>query len=188
MSDKLGARKTLVLGLILQAVIGYIMAGLYGIIARPQNVAAFAVVYGIFLSFGEFGPGNNIGLVAAKTSATPIRGQYYAIAAATGKIGAYVAIWVFPVIEADAAGGATSNAGQQNLFWVASSLALFAAAIAWFFLPEINQDTIDFEDRRFRAYLQDNGYDTSRMGLTGDMAPEHRTDSPSDIYYEDVKK
>ena len=36
---------------------------------------------------GEMGPGDNIGLVAAKTSATGIRGEYYAIAAALGKIG-----------------------------------------------------------------------------------------------------
>ena len=37
---------------------------------------------------GEMGPGDNIGLVASKTSATGIRGEYYAIAAAMGKIGA----------------------------------------------------------------------------------------------------
>lgn len=36
---------------------------------------------------GEMGPGDNIGLVAAKTSATGIRGEYYAIAAALGKVG-----------------------------------------------------------------------------------------------------
>ena len=45
-------------------------------------VAGFAVVYGIFLSLGELGHGNNIGLLAAKTSATGIRGHYYGIAAA----------------------------------------------------------------------------------------------------------
>jgi hypothetical protein len=37
---------------------------------------------------GEMGPGDNIGLVASKTSATGIRGEYYAIAAAMGKVGA----------------------------------------------------------------------------------------------------
>ncbi len=40
----------------------------------------------IFVSLGELGPGDNIGLVASKTSATSIRGQYYGIAAARGKI------------------------------------------------------------------------------------------------------
>lgn len=89
-SDKLGPRYTLALGVTLQALTGFIMAGCYGLLSRTENVAAFCVVYGIFLSFGEMGPGDNIGLIASKTCATPIRGQYYAVAAAFGKIGAFV--------------------------------------------------------------------------------------------------
>lgn len=163
------------------------MAGLYGRLS--EHIAAFAVVYGIFLSFGEFGPGDNIGLLASKTCATPIRGQYYAIAAATGKIGAFIAVWCFPVIEADggttAAGDPTID-GYRNLFWVASSMAVFAGAIAWFFLPEVNQNTIDLEDRRFRAYLKENGYDTHQMGLTGANAPIVDGDHTA-VYEEDEK-
>lgn len=122
-----------------------------------------------------------IGLIASKTCATPVRGQYYGIAAATGKIGAYVAVWVFPAIEAD--GGADVNRGYQDLFWVSSALAVFAGLLVWFCLPEINQDTIDYEDRRFRAYLLEHGYDTSAMGLTGKEAPVvpgYESDSQSD--------
>lgn len=63
-----------------------------------NNVAAFAVVYGIFLSFGELGPGNCLGLLASKTSPTAVRGQYYGIAAAIGKVGAFVGTWAFPPI------------------------------------------------------------------------------------------
>jgi hypothetical protein len=51
------------------------------------------VVYGIFLSFGELGPGNNLGLLAAKTGPTAVRGQYYGFAAAVGKVGAFVGTW-----------------------------------------------------------------------------------------------
>ena len=50
------------------------------------------------------GPGDNIGLVASKTCSTGIRGEYYAIAAAMGKIGAFVGTYVFPVIVADGGG------------------------------------------------------------------------------------
>ena len=42
---------------------------------------------------GEVGPGNCLGLLASKTSATAIRGQFYGIAAAIGKIGAFVGVW-----------------------------------------------------------------------------------------------
>lgn len=62
------------------------MAGCYQYLATAKYVGAFTVVYGLFLSFGELGPGDNIGLVASKTSATAIRGQYYGIAAAVGKV------------------------------------------------------------------------------------------------------
>lgn len=58
-----------------------------------NHIAAFAVVYGIFLSFGELGPGNCLGMLAAKTGPTAVRGQFYGVAAAIGKIGAFVGTW-----------------------------------------------------------------------------------------------
>jgi len=47
------------------------------------------------LTWGEFGPGDNIGLMAAKLSATCIRGQFYGIAAAVGKVGAFAGAYAF---------------------------------------------------------------------------------------------
>lgn len=89
----------------------------------------------IFLSLGELGPGDNIGLLAAKTSATPVRGQYYAIAAAFGKIGAFVGTYVFPLLMSNPN---PIHAGQ-NPFFVASALCIFASLIVWFGLPHIGQ-------------------------------------------------
>jgi MFS family permease len=164
-SDRLGPRYTLALGVALQAVVGYIMAGIYGTLAQPSSIAAFAVVYGIFLSLGEFGPGNNIGLIASKTCATGVRGQYYGVAAAVGKIGAFVGTYVFPYIIA--AGGDDTNKQAQYPFWVASSLCILSAFLAIFALPHIGQDTIVEEDLRFRKYLESQGWDTNQMGLKG---------------------
>ncbi|KAH7025014.1 MFS phospholipid transporter Git1 [Microdochium trichocladiopsis] len=153
-SDWLGPKYTLILGLSLQCIVGYIMAGVYAQIS--QNIAAFAVVYGIFLSLGEFGPGNNIGLLASKTCATGVRGRYYGIAAAAGKVGAFVGTW--------AAGGSDAVKSAQYPFWVAASLCVLSVAIAFFFIPNIEQDTIAQEDLRFRAYLESKGWDTSLLG------------------------
>lgn len=69
----MGPKKTLCIGVAMQGIIGFIMAGCYPWLNKPENVAGFVVVYGIFLAFGEFGPGDNIGLVASKTCATGIR-------------------------------------------------------------------------------------------------------------------
>ncbi|GMF08353.1 unnamed protein product [[Candida] boidinii] len=87
------------------------MAGLFEHLSK--HIAAFVVVYGIFATLGEFGPGDNIGLLASKTVATPIRGQYYGIAAAIGKIGAFIGTWVFPVIERNA--GGTDTVSEKML-------------------------------------------------------------------------
>ncbi|PIG89487.1 MFS phospholipid transporter (Git1) [Aspergillus arachidicola] len=127
----------------------------------PKNVAGFVVVFGIFSALGEFGPGDNIGLCAAKSSATAIRGQYYAIAAAAGKIGAFVGTYVIPIIQNNAPNEVRSG---QDPFFVSSSLCLLSAAMAYFLLPHIGQDTITEEDEKFRAFLEANGYDTSTMG------------------------
>lgn len=121
------------------------------------------VVYGLFLSFGELGPGDNIGLLASKTSATAIRGQYYGIAAAVGKIGAFVGTYVFPIIIRNS-GGSDTVRGNQAPFWVSSSLCVLSAGLAML-LPHVGQDTIQKEDRMFREYLERNGWDVSRLGL-----------------------
>lgn len=89
-SDWVGPKYALVAGVTVQGVIGFVMSGIYGYLNTPAHVTGFVVVYGIFLAVGEIGPGDNIGLVASKTCATAIRGQYYGIAAAMGKIGAFV--------------------------------------------------------------------------------------------------
>lgn len=162
-SDWIGPRYCLIVGLVLQAVTGFFMTGFYGSLATKQYIAAFVVVYGLFLSFGELGPGNNIGLLASKTSATPIRGQYYGVAAAVGKVGAFVGTYVFPIIIRNA-GGASTVKGNQAPFWVSSALCVLSACLA-LLLPHIGQDTIVTEDEAFRAYLHDNGYDVSKLGL-----------------------
>ena len=67
---------------------------------------------GLFLTFGEFGPGDNIGLMAAKSSATCIRGQFYGIAAAIGKIGAFSGAYAFEDVPSHQA---ISNLDHQRI-------------------------------------------------------------------------
>ena len=45
-SDWIGPRNTLTIGVLLQGIIGFIMAGCYQYLNTPENVAAFVVVYG----------------------------------------------------------------------------------------------------------------------------------------------
>jgi MFS family permease len=161
-SDWIGPKKTLAIFVLVQGLVGFLMAGLYPILNQPQNVGGFVVIYGFFLAFGEVGPGDNIGLIASKTCATAVRGKYYAVAAAMGKIGAFIGTQIFPIVISNAPN--TTRAGQDP-FFIASSLCMFAAALAFFCLPHIGQDTITEEDLTFREYLASHGYDTNKMGL-----------------------
>jgi MFS family permease len=170
LSDMIGARYALAGGVALQAIVGFIMAGCYATLSEPGHIASFAVVYGIFLSLGEIGPGDNIGLIASKTCATGVRGQYYGIAAAIGKVGAFVGTKVFPYIAAAAGDNLVKQA--QYPFWVASSLCVLSAFLAIFCLPDIGQDTITVEDIKFRAYLESKGWDTRQLGLNRDETVE----------------
>ncbi|KAI9888911.1 MAG: hypothetical protein M1814_006143 [Vezdaea aestivalis] len=163
-SDWFGPKQTLAVGVAAQAVVAFIMAGCYAHLATPTYIGAFVVVYGIFLSMGEFGPGDNLGLVASKSCATSVRGRFYGIAASVGKIGAFAGSYAFPVIQANAP---TKLRSGQDPFFVSGSLCVLSALIAFFLLPEISQDTITEEDIKFRAYLGGNGWDTRQMGEKG---------------------
>jgi nitrate/nitrite transporter NarK len=92
------------------------------------------------------------------------RGQYYGIAAAVGKIGAFAGSYALNALQE--AAGDDKNAAGRNPFFVASTLAFVAAGLV-LLLPHIGQNTIDQEDIKFREYITANGYDTSKMGIGG---------------------
>ncbi|THH12609.1 hypothetical protein EW146_g7533 [Bondarzewia mesenterica] len=207
--DYLGPKNTMIAGLLCQAVIGFIMSGLYKQLTR--HIGAFAVVYGIFLSFGEVGaqqfflttlpptsrrwrcsrqdlkcfpgPGNCLGLLAAKTGPTAVRGQFYGIAAAVGKVGAFVGTWAFPPIINDF-GGDTTTKGNTGPFWIASALAVFSALITLTAIKPLTQDGMLKEDQEFRAYLDAHGWDTSVMGSSSE---EWSQDLPEEKETADAK-
>ncbi len=181
-----GPRYALAGGVLCQAVVGFIMAGLYPRLAKPENVAGFAVVYGIFLSLGEVGPGDNIGLVASKTCATGVRGQYYAIAAAMGKIGAFVGTYIFPYIEK--AGGTNANTSAQYPFYVSSSFCVLMAFIVLFCIPHIGQDTITKEDIEFRHYLETQGWDVRQLGLLQGETVDSRATAQAALVQAEAEK
>ncbi|KAJ9610020.1 glycerophosphoinositol permease [Cladophialophora chaetospira] len=162
LADWIGPKWCLVGGVSLQGIVGFAMTGAYSELNQPSRVAGFIILTGIFMALGEVGPGDNIGLFASKLSSTPIRGQFYGVAAAWGKVGAFVGTYVFPLLI-DAAGDDTVKQGQYP-FWVSSSLCIFSAVVAFFGLPNVGQDMIEQEDERFKRYLEQHGYDTSMLG------------------------
>ena len=58
-ADYIGPRLTLALGVGIQGVVGIAMSACLN--SLKKHIAGFVVVFGIFTTFGEFGPGDNIG-------------------------------------------------------------------------------------------------------------------------------
>jgi MFS family permease len=166
--DRVGAKRLLIIALVFQGVVGFLMSGLYT--KLTEHIAAFAVVYGIFLAMGEVGPGNCIGLLAAKSSATAVRGRFYGTAAAFGKIGAYVGTWAFPALIADFP--ATSTVANTGPFYLGSGMAILSAVVTYFLIKPLSPDQQHHEDIAFKEYLIENGYDISQMGLMEELAVE----------------
>lgn len=132
------------------------------------------------LAFGMSWEKFLFGVHHAQKLTTASRGQYYGIAAAVGKIGAFAGSYALDAIQK--AAGNDEIAAGRNPFFVASSLAFLAAALV-LLLPHIGQDTIDQEDIKFREYLSANGYDTSKMGLEGARIDGEESGVPEEQTY-----
>jgi MFS family permease len=195
LSDAIGPRKALGYSVLVQAVVGFIMSGCYQYLAQAKYAGGFVVIYGLFIALGELGPGDNIGLIASKTSATAVRGKYYGIAAAFGKIvslsdlahsrsqsadvdmqGAFIGSKTLILLyNKYYNAGEVIKAGQYP-FIISSVFCVVNAALALFCLPHIGQETIEEEDARFKAYLEQNGYDVSKLGLAPSESVERFVD------------
>jgi len=161
--DWLGPKYCMIVGFLCQAIVGFAMSASYE--SLTNHIGGFAVVYGIYLSFGEFGPGNNLGVLAAKaTGPSAVRGIFYSIAAAVGKIGAFAGSYLFTEII-DSFGGAGTKKGDTGPVYIGSGLAVVAAVITYFLIPNITADFMTREDEIYRDYLEAHGFDTSRMGM-----------------------
>lgn len=131
--DKLGPKNTMLLGLTLQAIFGFALAGAFGDL--KNNLPGLVIIYGLFVAFGEFGPGNNLGLLASKAVApSAVRGTFYGIAAGIGKVGAFVGSYMYTSIQTDLVkkGPNAPPATEQNIyyagpFYIGAALAVFAA-------------------------------------------------------------
>ncbi|KAI6133593.1 hypothetical protein EDD17DRAFT_1753851 [Pisolithus thermaeus] len=91
LADEHGPKNLMIVGLLLQAIIGFGIGAIHGAIAN--HITVYATGYGVFLSLGEFGPGNCIGVLAAKTVPLVVSEQFYNSAAIIGKVGAFIGIW-----------------------------------------------------------------------------------------------
>jgi MFS family permease len=150
--DRIGRKQTMTLGFMLWAIWGFILGGAL----HPIQ----SVMYGIFQALGEMGPGVATFLCAAESFPTPLRGHFLGFAAAVGKAGASIGTQVFTPIQNSFE---STEKGQQAVFLIGSAFTVVGGLIAWFLIPDMSRE-LETEDARFKAYLQENGYDIDLYG------------------------
>ncbi|EME78558.1 uncharacterized protein MYCFIDRAFT_64398 [Pseudocercospora fijiensis CIRAD86] len=152
--DWIGRKQTMTLGFACWAVLGFILGGALGPI---QSVfPLFIVLYGLFNSFGEMGPGVATFLCGAESFPTPVRGHFLGLAAAVGKAGAAIGTEVFTPIQDSFS---DDFRGVQAVFLIGAAFAAVGGLISWFLIPDRSRGLED-EDSKFRAYLAEHGFST----------------------------
>ncbi|KAI5477730.1 Major facilitator superfamily domain, general substrate transporter [Pseudohyphozyma bogoriensis] len=165
--DLIGRKNTMFYGFFIQGILGFIIGGALGPIQSVFSL--FVVLYGIFVALGEFGPGVATILVANESYPTPIRGTLVGLSAAVGKAGAAIGTQVFTPIQNSFS---NTEKGQQAVFLIGAGFGIAGALVTWFFVPEMSRE-LGGEDAAFKAYLEDNGWDTSSWGeALEDSAPQ----------------
>ncbi|KAI5199394.1 major facilitator superfamily transporter [Aureobasidium subglaciale] len=157
--DRLGRKETYALGWAIVTVFGFAIGG--SMIHLQHIFPLFVVLYGVFQSFLSVGPGNCNFLVSSESFPTPLRGHFLGFAAAVGKAGAAIGT---TALSALLASYEDVTKGQQVVFLVGSAISLVGTLVVWFMIPSYNKE-LETEDARFRAFLQENGHDTDKMGL-----------------------
>jgi len=106
--------------------------------------------------FGEAGAGNNIGLIVSQSAATPVRGKFYGVAAACGKVGGFIGTHSF-IHLMEAFGGEKSKWGISGPFFVCGGIALVNSCVGWWGLMNVklDQKSLDNRDQEFAMFLQE---------------------------------
>lgn len=173
LSDKIGRRRTMALGFLLQAIMGFILGGALGPI--QTKLPLFIVLYGVFLTLGEVGPGSTIVLTASENFPTAIRGHAVGFAAAWSKAGAAIGTEVFKPILAS--WGDDESRGTQAVFLIGSGFAVLGALLAWFVLQDSNK-VLDHGDQELKDYLAAHGYSNIEWGT--EQRPTEPDEKPLD--------
>ncbi|KAK7457098.1 hypothetical protein VKT23_010400 [Stygiomarasmius scandens] len=100
-------------------------------------------------------------LVSSESFPTPVRGHFLGFAAAAGKVGAAIGTQVFPLIVDRYE---DEVKGQQAIFLIGAAISVVGTLVVYFFIPDRDRQ-LESEDKLFKEYLEQHGWDTSEMGL-----------------------
>lgn len=106
-----------------------------GNLGGQSNLPLIVAGFGIFQFMTNLGPNAQTYLLAGEVFPTPVRGLGAGLAAATGKVGAVLTAFLFPIL--------LSDWGTEQLLPLLASTSLVGATITWAYLIETTGKAMD---------------------------------------------
>jgi PHS family inorganic phosphate transporter-like MFS transporter len=122
--DRIGHRKLQVVGFAMMAVCFLVIAIVPGM---TTTVAPFLIVYGISYFFTEFGPNMTTFVLPSEIYPVSMRATGHGISAGVGKLGAFIGVFLFPVLQ--------SSLGLRGTLLLTGGVSALGLALT-FVLPE----------------------------------------------------
>jgi MFS transporter, PHS family, inorganic phosphate transporter len=122
--DRIGHRKLQVVGFTMMAVCFLVIAIVPGM---TTTVAPFLIVYGISYFFTEFGPNMTTFVLPSEIYPVSMRATGHGISAGVGKLGAFIGVFLFPVLQ--------SSLGLRGTLLLTGGVSVLGLALT-FVLPE----------------------------------------------------
>ncbi|HTV73115.1 MAG TPA: MFS transporter, partial [Candidatus Acidoferrales bacterium] len=123
--DRLGRKAIQGLGFTLMALA---FAAIAFLPAGSQAVVPFILLYGVSYFFAEFGPNTTTFIYPAEIFPARVRTTSHGITAMSGKIGAFIGTFAFPLLMA--------HFGLPGAMGTVSAVAVIGLLVTWFMLPE----------------------------------------------------
>ena len=173
--DRIGHRRLQLIGFA-------VMAGCFAVIAIVPGmttvVAPFLLVYGVSYFFTEFGPNVTTFVIPSEVYPTDMRATGHGISAGVGKLGAFIGVFLFPVLS--------TSLGLRGTLLLTAAVSALGFALTRV-LPEPSRVSLDelsshaeTEPTTIRATtwqaseLRTAG-ETVSMSITPSQAPRHST-------------
>jgi MFS transporter, PHS family, inorganic phosphate transporter len=122
--DRIGHRRLQVAGFAMMALCFIVIAAIPGM---TTAVAPFLVVYGLSYFFTEFGPNVTTFVLPSELYPVSMRATGHGISAGVGKLGAFIGVFLFPVLQ--------SSLGLRGTLLLTGGVSVLGLALT-FVLPE----------------------------------------------------
>lgn len=134
--DRIGHRRLQLIGFACMGAAFLLIGVIPGL---TEMVTPFLILFGVSYFFAEFGPNTTTFVTAAECFPTAVRSTAHGIASGSAKVGAFIGVFLFPVIQRDlGTGGALELSAGFSL--IGMLLTLLIPETAGRSLDEISRD------------------------------------------------